>query len=365
MPSSRLGYRPALDGLRGVAVLAVMLHHLPSEVRLIGGFFGVDLFFVLSGFLITTLLLEEWADSGSIDLTHFYVRRALRIVPAFTFMLVVVALWEPHPQLLVAGLYLADFALALTDADLLGVTHAWTLAIEAHFYLVWPVLLLLALRQGLSRRTILLATALAGLASAGLMAWIGGFGAQVDRAYFGGDTHAFPLLFGCLVALAAAWLPRSSLAAASRPMMRASLTVAVAFGCWVFVADRTSPIVYLGTTQLLSAGLAIVVLQVVQLPTGPLVAVLRWPPLVTLGRVSYGLYLWHLPIYHLIDITTTGVPVPWLVALKIGISLLAAAASYRFIERPFLRLKGRARVSLTVSPAVAAPRGGARGPVRP
>src|ERR1044071_207656 len=168
-----LGHRRSLDGVRGVAVLAVLAvhtNHLGGASLLPGGSLGVDIFFVLSGFLITGLLIEEWSRSGSISLADFYRRRALRLVPALALMLLTLAcvsaavLSAPEAEqtlraLPTAFLYLTDFAISLDGRAALGaLRHTWSLAVEEQFYLLWPPLLLVALRARLSGRAIAMLT---------------------------------------------------------------------------------------------------------------------------------------------------------------------------------------------------------------
>src|SRR5215212_7179064 len=216
----RLGHRRSLDGVRGVAVLAVLAvhtNHLGGKSLLHGGSLGVDIFFVLSGFLITGLLIEEWSRSGTISLLDFYRRRALRLVPALALMLLALSCFarlalspreaeQTLRAIPLAFLYMTDFAISLDGRAALGaLRHTWSLAVEEQFYLLWPPLLLAALRARMSGRAIALLTlALALLVSLHRSTlWHGG--APVTRTYYGIDTRADALLLGCVAAMALYW----------------------------------------------------------------------------------------------------------------------------------------------------------------
>src|ERR1044072_1415372 len=229
--SGRLGYRPWLDGLRGIAITAVFIHHLQHFIyqgdRLFGWLFlpfgslGVDIFFVLSGFLITTLLLEEHASTNTINLKKFYIRRALRLLPALFVLLAFTALFAllflPFSEAtttarlsIIAIFYGTNWALAFGErSDLLG--HLWSLAVEEQFYVIWPLALMLVLRFGLARRRlVLLIVSLIVLVCLYRCLLVS---PEVDplRIYFGSDTRADSLLAGCPVARLVGWrmVPRT------------------------------------------------------------------------------------------------------------------------------------------------------------
>jgi peptidoglycan/LPS O-acetylase OafA/YrhL len=214
-----LGYRPALDGLRGIAILGVLAfhtHHLFGWSLLKGGSAGVDIFFVLSGFLITALLVEEWEHTGAINLKSFYWRRALRLVPDLLILLTTLyfladILFLPAEAddtrrgIPVAFVYASDLALAFFNIRLGALQHTWSLAIEEHFYLVWPLLLLGALKLGVSGKKLVVITLLLAFASAFHRASLQQFGALPVRTYYGFDTRADALLIGCATAMCVSW----------------------------------------------------------------------------------------------------------------------------------------------------------------
>jgi peptidoglycan/LPS O-acetylase OafA/YrhL len=353
----RLGYRRWLDGLRGVAILAVLAYHFRFAA---GGFLGVDLFFVLSGFLITTILVEEWQRRGAIHLGQFYLRRGLRLLPAFLALLLVgylaVRLFKPEQaatclnETLIAGCYVANWpALHNTPMPTLG--HTWSLSLEEQFYLIWPVLLYLMLRVGLSRRRILLVVACGIIASAShrlvLHRLYRASGepnlTTVLRMYTGLDTRADALLVGCLVGLLAVWglLPNSRRFLAG--IKAASILAAAGLG-WL-VLNRT---IHFGKPQLHEGGYTLVALMAGVLIVRMLAApsrvgarILEWSPLVYVGRLSYSLYLVHIAVIYWVDPTGLGWSYPRQTLLVGALSLAAALISHYGVELPFLRLKHR------------------------
>jgi peptidoglycan/LPS O-acetylase OafA/YrhL len=342
----RLGYRPALDGLRAVAVIAVVLYHAWPAVAP-GGFIGVDLFFVLSGFLITTILLEEHARTGTIHLPSFYARRALRLLPALAVLLVASAAIASAvaPQtaaqvrlgVLASVLYFADF-LKASGAPLSILGHTWSLAIEEQFYLVWPVALWLLLRRWDRRRA--LAVCLAGLVVVPLLrVALWSAGASADRIYFAPDTRADSLLAGCALAVACqlGLLDRVPAMAARTAALIAPLGLAalVAFG-----AIDSGVTVTIGFTVTAALAASVIALTVVRPLTLP-VRLLSLPPLVGVGRISYGVYLWHYPLVLLLAAALHTVPGPLVALTALPASLVAARASHLLVERPCLTLKGR------------------------
>ncbi len=354
-PRFRLGHRPWLDGLRGAAVLLVLLFHL----RLIsGGFLGVDVFFVLSGFLITCLLVEEWERRGSIRLGRFYLRRALRLAPALIALLIAcvvyVAVVRPETlgtfqwEVLIVALYITNWPTWHgVNVTILG--HTWSLAIEEQFYLLWPIILIGLLRLRLKRRTILGIVGAAILTTAVHRAVLLSTKpppgpereALLARLYVGLDTRADGLLVGCFVGLLAVWgmLPTSRSA-------RVASSIAVPIGLLGFgvLLMRSSP-----DHQSLLNGLFTVVALIVgttitrELTTPSLVLsrVLSIAPLTALGRVSYAVYLWHMPIIAELGPQTVGWRAPGRTLLAIGLTIVAAVASFHLVERPCLKLKER------------------------
>jgi peptidoglycan/LPS O-acetylase OafA/YrhL len=342
---------PALDGLRGVAVLLVVLYH--ARVPFVrGGHVGVDLFFVLSGFLITTLLLRE-LDRGRIDLVAFYVRRGLRLLPALVLFVVVccavVAFAGPdvyeRPTLHGAPFvlaYVANLHQALGwGGGRLGLfDHTWSLAMEEQFYLVWPALLA-GLVMVVGRRREHAAALLVG-AALGLgvyRLWLAIGGAGWERLAYGPDTRADGLLIGCALALFLAspaardprWLPSAALGSAA-------FLVLVA---WRVPADAPFMVWNMGWTLVAVAG-GLLTWAAVSHASPRVHAALSPRPLRATGRISYGLYLWHFLVVF--GLGAAGAWAwPWWAAapVQVGLSLAVAWASFVLVERRFLRRKER------------------------
>jgi peptidoglycan/LPS O-acetylase OafA/YrhL len=353
---SRLPYRPALDGVRAVAVLAVLVFHFGAE-WLPGGFIGVDVFFALSGFLITSLLIREHRQTGRIDLWAFWGRRARRLLPALLLLLVVLAGWAAwiasptsaaslRADAIAALLYVANWRFVSTEATYTATTdqsvllHTWSLGVEEQWYLLLPLLLLGILRWAGRRPLRALGWALAalGIASACLMTLLWSSGAGIERVYYGTDTRLFTLVSGALLALV---VERHGL-----PSRRTADLVGVTGAVTLIaVAARVGPL----NPWLFSGGLVLVALAASGLvlaaatPGSRTSTVLSWRPLVALGLVSYGVYLWHWPIRVILPTW------PWMAWLVLTVG--AAALSFRLVERPvrtasWSRLPGRLRAAL-------------------
>jgi peptidoglycan/LPS O-acetylase OafA/YrhL len=351
--SFHLGYRPDLDGFRGLAILAVLGIHVHPSL-LLGGFIGVDLFFVLSGFLITALLLQEGNRNGTIRLADFYLRRALRLFPALGVFLLVCWLltWWFFPKaevrvfrhdvVGVLGYYYNWTRAWPGRTPAYSLSHLWSLSVEEQFYLVWPLVLAVLLRRRLPQ-SMIVGIVLVGIAtSAGLrIAWCRGLD-SIPRLYFGTDTHADGLLIGCLVGLLASWdrLPTNQVALVC---LRLASLGAVGILGWHAVCGRHLINVYMYRWGLLLVALASGVLLVALLQSAPrmLRLILEFPILVWLGRISYGLYLWHFPVCLHLPFFLTGFSVAQQILIQCGVSLLLAVLSFYGIERPFLRLKER------------------------
>ena len=348
-----LGYRPALDGLRAVGVLAVLLGH--SEL-LSGGFLGVDVFFVLSGFLITSLLLEEHARVGRVSLRGFYTRRALRLLPALAPVVVVgggaMIAWSPGWDsigfVLSVLFYVANWAIVAGHSQGL-LAHTWSLAIEEQFYILWPVVLLLLLR--VTRRRILLALLLAAAAplAVAYRFWtlVTTAASDPSRLYVGLDTHADPLLIGCALGLFChSALFKRTRAAAIGWNVAGVVAVPVLVG--LFLWSRF-PIDYAFASVSTWIALATAVLIVATLaPGSPVAWLLSQRPLTWIGKRSYALYLWHYPVFFVAGVLWWRTVPDWVGLLKADLStgvaawaitFALAAASFRYIEAPALRWK--------------------------
>lgn len=340
------GYRPALDGVRAVAVLAVMSHHF--EPTLTGGFLGVDVFFVLSGYLITTLLIDERDLRGQVALGRFYARRGLRLLPALVPLFALVAvLWalRPYPSALgpvgssLAVLaYLGNWIVAASHDGLGYLSHTWSLAIEEQFYLLWPVLFIWSIRRAPRARLGAWLTAFAALI--GIVRAAGWLMLGTTALLYVTPTRADGLMLGCGLAVVLRALPRLSLWRAVRHPAVGWLAVGVLVGLFV-VAAESEPFAYLGGVSAAVIAAAALIAHLELAPLGALGRMLALQPLPAIGRISYGLYLFHYPIALFLYEPADRTPASF--ALKLGLSFAVATASYLLIERSALRLKQRFR----------------------
>jgi peptidoglycan/LPS O-acetylase OafA/YrhL len=360
-----IAYQPALDGLRALAVASVIAYHLGYGWAR-GGYLGVDTFFVLSGFLITSLLLAEFSRAGRIDLRSFWARRARRLLPALFLVLAAIAAyaawWAPAQERrqlrgdgLAALLYSANWRFILAHNsyfDLFAapslVEHTWSLAIEEQFYLVWPLVVVACLAVGRGGRAPLVAFATVGVTtSAVLMARLAD--SDPTRAYFGSDTRVHSLLVGTLLAML---LERRRLSASGAPARLISGIGALALlaiaAAYATIGDNDLRM-YRGGFLLFAVGVAIVITAAVQ-PRGPVRALLSLRPLVWIGTISYGLYLWHWPVLLVLTPSRTHLTGLALDATRIAVTVGCATASFYVLELPIRRGK-RLRAAIAVPSA--------------
>ena len=315
---------------------------------------GVSLFFVLSGFLITLLMMREREATGSVSLKRFYARRALRIFPAYYAFLAVVFAWmaargEPIPAALVLAsvFYVLNYVQAFGMFRSTPVSHGWSLGVEEQFYLVWPAMLRAAWRRIISvPKLILVAVILVCIWRTALTL----AGARPGYVYYAFDTRFDSLLIGCGLAICIRepWVQRAARTVSSHALfpvatlMLLGMAEIIPIEFWfVTVADSIEGIL-----------LAILLVQGLMLHQHPLWRWLNWPVVRYLGTISYPLYLYHQLAGSIIPDT---MPVPWSlqVALKFVVAVALAMSSYHLVERPFLRLKER--FSARTSPAKAIP----------
>jgi peptidoglycan/LPS O-acetylase OafA/YrhL len=379
-PAPVLAYQPGLDGIRAFAILAVMGFHLSygDHNLVLGGYLGVDAFFVLSGFLITTLLLREWGRADRVSFRGFYARRALRLLPLLAVMIAIGAvvnlLQTPgtpgrptREGLIAAAFYYANW-FHIGSSGLGFLASCWSLAIEEQFYLVWPLVLVGLLRTRLHRGA-LLAITLAGAGASAVWRYhlvtqlpkTGTFvsfyglytGARTrslavveasvgDRVYFGSDTRADMLLVGCALAILLAW-KGAALTDFGRRVVGVLGLVGFAIGTW-FIGW----VQYEGTSWMWRYGVVIfefsvaaVIAQIMLNPKTSFSRVFALPPLVWIGRRAYGLYLIHSCIFTLLRRDVMDFGGFWTPVVQVTLSFVGAAISYRLIEAPALKLKDR------------------------
>jgi peptidoglycan/LPS O-acetylase OafA/YrhL len=343
---SRLAYLPALDGLRGAAVVAVLVFHTWAAA-LPGGYIGVDLFFVLSGYLITSLLLRERALTGSISLARFFGRRALRLLPPLMPVLAACTLYAvllpgaPLAEATLKGVWAtigyASSWLYAYGVGLGWLSHSWSLSVEEQFYALWPPILVLLLLWG-SRRVALAACILGVGAVVEARTLMAVHGVPWERLYCGFDTRADALLIGAALALAA---DLGLLRRVRREVIWGVALVGLAVLAWAAlrVADP-GRLAGPGFTLIDLCAAALIAAVAIR-PAPVLVRVLQTSPLVGMGRISYAMYLWHLPIYGYLVASGAVLPAPATLVVVLGMTWLMATLSYELIEAPCATLRRR------------------------
>jgi peptidoglycan/LPS O-acetylase OafA/YrhL len=350
-PSRLAGRSAALDGLRGLAVLAVFAFHIGGFLSgarssfVAGGGLGVDLFFVLSGFLITSLLLAERVARGRIDFSAFYLRRALRLFPPLFVLLAALLVYAAVTSLdfrdmlkaaLLVGSYVFNWAAAAKVRTPFEVNHLWSLSIEEQFYLAWP-LVVLGLGKLRPRMVVPALVVAAALSAADRLVL---FSRGNNLAHLRTDCRVDSLLLGAVVAVLAG---RGELRAATCGVLGAVGAFVLAF--LVFVPDslfggQQQRIGFLckGGYTLVAVSCAAMVAAVASNAWSGQ-RLLTWPPLCTIGRTSYALYLWHAPILIGMIRHTQSWPDPLRVVCAIAFSAAATVASWYLVERPARRLR--------------------------
>lgn len=360
-----------LDGLRALAAAAVLAYHLlPNTVA--GGFLGVDVFFVLSGFLITALLVREHERFGHINLKAFWLRRIRRLLPAVSLMVVI--------TLIVSGLLNRDL-LAGIRMQFLGAitfsynwveifqgvsyfnqaephlwTNVWSLAVEQQFYLLWPLLVLGILF--LNKRWRPLVPLALGLMSAGWMAYLVSGAGDFTRAYQGTDSHAFGLMFGAALALFAhdpLGMPKRVIPPARRRLriVLGWVCLALIISGWFFVPDDKAWAYPWGTLVAVFATIGVIQMFLPEVDEGGSVlgSILEWSPLVWIGQRSYGIYLWHWPVWVIATRMLPNWSLAWAALLVIVVSVLAATLSFRYVEVPMRQVGILATIKRWLGPS--------------
>jgi peptidoglycan/LPS O-acetylase OafA/YrhL len=351
---ARLKHQPALDGLRGAAVAAVLLFH---GGHLTGGYLGVDAFFVLSGFLITSLLLAEVGDRGNIALGAFWARRARRLLPALACVLATVAVYaallaKPDELATIRGDslatlgYFANWRAIASSRDYWAMfrnpsplQHTWSLAIEEQFYLAWPLFVVVLVRgcaHRIAARRLLVTSLVLAIASL-TWAFIIFDAANPSRVYYGTDTRIASILIGAALAAGLAWR-----GPARTRRGRVALEIAAIFAILLLAISWTrlsgaSNTLYRGGLFVCAVAVAVVIAAAVHPQRGHVSRVLSFRPLCALGLISYGAYLWHWPIYVVLDPARLHFDGWALLLVRISATLVIAVASYRFVEQPIRR----------------------------
>jgi peptidoglycan/LPS O-acetylase OafA/YrhL len=347
----RLRHSKGLEGIRGLAVLVVVIYHADLPLR--GGHVGVNIFFVLSGFLMTHILLQERIATGTIRFGNFYISRALRLYPALVALVAVVTVYSlVVPDAVRSGaslsgwfpalFYFANWVRAFGHPGALGMyEHTWSLSIEEQFYFLWPLLLWVIFRF-VGKLSAVVYVSLAGCVGALLLRLVIAPGVEGEPRVFNGlDTQADQLLFGCALAAGVMWASSSR----RTPALERGLTVAL----WPSVVGLAAAILFWHridsttvvrvATSLVGLAAACVVGYVYLAPHAWVARTLRIAPLKYLGQRSYGLYLWHYPVFTWVF--TLSIPKFGMVLLGLALSLGATELSYRYVEKPFREIKSR------------------------
>ncbi|HEY2565764.1 MAG TPA: acyltransferase family protein [Acidimicrobiales bacterium] len=357
----------SLDGLRAVALLIIMGYHF-GVGWLQGGFFSLDIFYVLSGYLITGLLLSEYRRRGRIKLSAFWLRRARRLLPALLIVLVVVTLVirlaEPtglYPDLRMSSLsalfYFSNWWQIASSGNyfvatgvVYPLTHTWSLAVEEQFYLVWPLVAFAVMhfsRVFARGVRVLLILSLAGAVGSALeMAFLYSPTANITRLYFGTDTHAQSILVGsvlaCSMTIIQMRMGNEGMAPAATSLALRWLLVLLGLAglagtlTLTYALTGTSAVDYRGGFMLSALSAAAIIIGAVCVPGGPIARFLSLRLLVWLGTISYGAYLWHYPVFIFLDEARTGLTGITLLIARFATTFALAAASYYLVERPVM-----------------------------
>ncbi len=371
-----ISYIPALDGIRGVAIIVIMGYHAGVFLTS-GGFYSLDTFFALSGFLITSLLISEWQRTTTVRLRRFWARRARRLLPALLVMLLGVALFAAYvvppgtyPTLrgdaFSSLFYYANWHFIANGSNYFNqsaltspLTHTWSLAVEEQFYLVWPLIVLGVFKLWKSVRVLLMVCVVGALASAVEMGVLYSPG-DVNRLYYGTDTRAQSLLVGAaLAASLSLWADhrrRAGTVAPGTDRIRRRAggdpawavqtargragTLAVGLAgvgvsalLWTLVSYNDA-LAYRGGFLLAALATTAVLFSVVCSQRSVLARCLSVAPLRYVGRISYGMYLWHFPLFIYLDHARTGLTGYPLFAVRVLVTLVVATGSFYVIERP-------------------------------
>jgi peptidoglycan/LPS O-acetylase OafA/YrhL len=352
-------YIPAIDGLRAIAVMAVLFYHLGFN-WIPGGFLGVDLFFVISGYVITRLLLDSIEISGGLDLRAFYIARIRRLLPALAFMLattaIAVGIWAPDT----IKRFLIDTPFALSGTmnwwlvghhldyfEAIGrpplLQHTWSLAVEAQFYLIWPLMLLAILKFFGKKRISIISLSIAAISGITLLvvslSLDASSASKVSHVYFGTDTHSIGLFLGA--ALAVSWIPQNFKVDVSKKAQDFIDGIGV-FGFLGILAtflliDESKPALYKIAFPLAGIFAAAIITSVVH-PASRFAPILQNPVLLWIGERSYAIYLWHWVIFQVTRPQVDLAGASWaMYSLRILIVFALADISLRFIELPVRR----------------------------
>ncbi len=348
-PDNKIGYIPELDGIRGAAILAVMFFHA-GEPFFKGGFIGVDVFFVLSGFLITSLIINEYDDLSSLSLKNFYMRRLLRLGPALFLLLSVFTLLSffflskeeaqsNFTESIIALFYMSNWvrAFAIHPSDYLG--HTWSLSIEEQFYILWPLTLLALLRRFNNRWHVAFAAFIIAILAWVLRVYLLENGSSFERLYNGLDTRADALMTGCTLGII---VSSGLLKNKMLPVLSIMLSVLSPFAIFflAFICTTMSwknPQLYYWIFFAVEMSTAIIILHILVNKNTLVHKLFSMKWIVWTGSISYGLYLWHYLVYEAMD--ALSLHLSKIIVYGTFVSYIIAALSFYLLEKPVLKLK--------------------------
>lgn len=337
-----MNYLVALDGIRGIAILSVLLFHYRVPY-ILGGFYGVDIFFVLSGFLITSILLKELAASGTLSFKNFYIRRILRLFPALCLMLLLYGIlaffFAKNPSrhyvdMAIVFFYLSNWTRAFDLKHPAEMGHTWSLSIEEQFYLVWPTIMYHAYKRLAIKGLFAVVLALAALATLNRIVLVPFV--TYDRLYNGFDTRVDTILYGCLLGILFFWKKDTWCPAVVKKI--------VPYVGWggitlnLFIGHVYAQQTYWYGMFMVAISSCCLIFAAVMAVESKTKQVLSTPLLVWFGKRSYGLYLWHYTINSILKIDQHGLS---RTVLSLLMTFLLTEFSYRFVERPCMSFKGR------------------------
>lgn len=348
---------PVLDGLRGAAVLIVMLYHLELLVPQLnlfvrGGFLGVDVFFVLSGFLITSVLMKEHDRTGKISLKNFYWRRFLRLAPAFWAFLLVMyvfgnsilpareaAVIYENDNFLYSFFYAMNWHRAFGFGATGNLNHTWSLAIEEQFYIVWSLFLVGAYFFCKSRKQIFLLTLMTVLGLTVFRVLRTVSGTETTILYYSTENRIDAILIGCGAAMIFGWRLIDRDLFRSRNFGRAAFCAGVVAVGIIFSFSHEDRSLYAGALSVFSLSVAVIILRLIANENSYFSQIFSFSPLRLVGQISYALYLWH---YALFEFGKKSFSSGYLqVSVGISLAFAVSVSSYFLIEKPFLRLKSK------------------------
>lgn len=353
-PHFHLPYLPALDGLRAIAVILVFIYHLPfTSFYLPSGWLGVDVFFVLSGFLITSLLISEYHKSQTINLKNFYIRRFLRLLPALILLLIIVNIIsltqsteiQQQTQLdsIFALTYTSNWYFAFNPSPPLYLQHTWSLAIEEQYYLFWALIVAVMLAKEMGvKRLMILAIAVALASFIWRLFLIFPLEASHERIYFGLDTRLDGLLLGSALGcfVHTYWYQRIQTKIKDGVNNYLAIASLVALPLMARYGAKTLISEFIIIIPLVNMITLYLILYLIAQPKNRLIAILENPILVRIGKLSYGIYLYHIVIIRIFG-GMLEIPQDLKFIIVFILTIILAEISFRLVESPILRLKHR------------------------